>query len=234
MDTIDSYDSFKKQRYISFGPSCLSAEVLKACSLRYCTFGFDWFRSGSYHHLKFFNLELGEFLRNYVYSISFPLRQESDPSQLSNKTSEYKELKQIYGYNVLYNPHRNYCKETYSYFERSFMRLRYRLEGKFEGFEAPTLVMTDYLNKKHYRYFDDSDMAAAYLRYNCLMGFNYMPNVKILRFNLVEDKDFNSESVEAKLREHHMEYIVPVSHTIDSDTEMRRLFYKSLCSIFTE
>ena len=90
MDTIDMYGSFNKQRHISFRPSCLSAEVLKACSLRYCTFGFDWFRSGSYHHFKFFNLELREVLEHYVYNISVPLRQESDPNQLSNKTSEYK------------------------------------------------------------------------------------------------------------------------------------------------
>ena len=228
------YGSFNKQRHISFGPSCLSAEVLKACSLRYCTFGFDWFRSGSYHHLKFFNLELREFLEHYVYNISVPLRQESDPNQLSNKTSEYKELNQVYGYNVLYNPHRKYCKETFSYFERSFRRLRYRLEGKFEEFVPPTLVMSDYLNKKHYRYFDDSEMASAYLRYNCLMGFNYMPNIKILRFNLVEDKNFNTESVVTKSHKHHIEYTIPISHTIDSDTTMRRLFYKSLGSIFTE
>ena len=34
--------------YISWGPTCVPAEILKASKLRACTFGFDWFRSGSY------------------------------------------------------------------------------------------------------------------------------------------------------------------------------------------
>ena len=31
--------------YMSLGPTCVSAEILKAGGLRTCTYGFDWFRS---------------------------------------------------------------------------------------------------------------------------------------------------------------------------------------------
>ena len=232
MHTAQSLGSFEKQRYISFGPSCLSAEILKACNLRFCSFGFDWFRSGSYHHSLFFKLPLKDFLKFHVYNLSLPLRQTTNPEKLSNKTSEYKEVNQIYGYNVLYNPHRYYNKESFEYYERAFRRLTLRLDISTRILERPTLVMADYINKDHYVYFYDTDKAAAYLRYHCLKRFNYLPYVKIIRFEIVEDRDFYGKSVVSITKEHHTEYTVPLSHTIDKDTKIRRLFYKSLSQIF--
>ena len=232
MYTSQSLGSFIQQRYISFGPSCLSAEILKACNLRFCTFGFDWFRSGSFHHSLFFKLDLKDFLKFHVNNLSAPLRQRSNPEQQDNKTSEVEGLKQVYGYNVLYNPHKNYNKYSFDYYERSFRRLTLRLDSNSPEFKSPIFLMADYLNKAHYVHFNNTGEAAAYLSYNCLLKYNYTPSIKIIRFKLVEDEDLCSLPLSFKKSEHHTEYIVPLSYKIDASTEMRRLFYKSLFEIF--
>ena len=46
----------KKIAFISLGPTCVAAEILKAGGLRTCTFGFDWLRS-SYTMLNVFKNE---------------------------------------------------------------------------------------------------------------------------------------------------------------------------------
>ena len=233
MNDRERLGNFEEQQYISFGPSCISAEILKACNLRFCTFGFDWFRSGSFHHSLFFRMNLKDFLNFQVNNISIPLRQTENPEKLSNITSEYSELKQLYGYNVLYNPHRAYNKNSFRYYKRAFERLALRLNKNKKEFKEPTLLMADYLNKNHYIYFNDTGKAAAYLRYNCLLRFNYMPRVKIVRFKLVEDEALYNESLLEIAKEHHMEYTIPLSHSIDKDTRIRRMFYKSLSDIFS-
>lgn len=232
MYTIQNLGSFIQQRYISFGPSCLSAEILEACDLRFCTFGFDWFRSGSYHHSLFFKLNLQDFLKFQVNNLSAPLRQRSNPEQQDNRTSELEELKHIYGYNILYNPHKNYNKKSFVYYERSYSRLALRLDSNSPKFTSPIFLMADYLNKDHYVYFNDTGKAAAYLRYNCLLKYNYTPSVKIIRFKLVKQDQLGHQTLSISKKDHHTEYIVPLTHEIDANTETRRLFYKSLVDIF--
>ena len=222
-----------KQKYISFGPSCLAAEILKACNMRFCTLGFDWFRSGSYHHSMFFRQKLNNFLKYQVYNLSAPLRQIIDPNKTPSKTSEIKRIEQLYGYDVLYNPHRKYDHQSFQYFKRAFQRLDHRLNSNSKEFSQPTLLMADYINKQHYIYFENTEKAAAYLRYNCLLKYGYMPSVRIVRFKLVDEKGFIELDVEQKESDEHIEYTVPISHEVDKDTVTRRVFYQSLYTILT-
>ncbi len=79
---------YQAQSIISFGPSCLSAEILKSCNQRTATYGFDWFRSGSLHHASFIRYPTEEFLQHYVFRPSLPLFQKTNPLELESKTAE--------------------------------------------------------------------------------------------------------------------------------------------------
>ena len=130
--------------FLSFGPNCLAADILKSCELRKCTYGFDWFRSGSWHHKEFLRLPIEIFLAKYVYAPCLPLIQGTNPKRVASKTVELSAIKPVYGYQVLYNPHRPlYERETNKYFERCFRRLDSALNSKSEV----NILLADYTNK---------------------------------------------------------------------------------------
>ena len=221
------------QKYISFGPSCLAADILKWCNLRVCTFGFDWFRSGSYHHALFFRLKTKDFLKFHVNQLSYPLRQIGNPNNTLNKTSEFKPLQHLYGYEVLYNPHRNYDEISFMYFGRAFNRLENRLDSNQGGFKKPVLLMADYLNKEHCIHFHDTSKAAVYLQNNCLLRYGYIPEVKIIRLKIVDERDFFNKSMSTERLKSHIEHTVPITKKIDDDKSIRRVFFKSLVDILS-
>ena len=113
------------KKFISFGPNCLAADILKQSGLREATYGFDWFRSGSWHHREVLLNPLEDFLSAYVYRPSIPLYQPQDPLKNKNRTIELKARKLVYGYETLYNPHRHlYRQENHDYFKHCFVRLK--------------------------------------------------------------------------------------------------------------
>ena len=101
-----------KRIYISLGPTCVPAEILKAADMRSSTLGFDWFRSGDYFISEFFNSDVEEFIVQHVIKPSIALRQCQNPNMLINQTAELEVLKPNFGFNYLYNPHRSYAENT--------------------------------------------------------------------------------------------------------------------------
>ena len=229
---------FKAQSIISFGPSCLSAEILKSCNQRTATFGFDWFRSGSFHHANFIRYPTEEFLRHYVVCPSLPLVQKNNPLEHESKTSELVKRDTIYGYEVLYNPHRPYNHESYQYFKRAFLRLSIRIDplhlSNNEDFIPPTLLLTDYINKEHYIHIPDPKKAMLYLQSLFLLRYGYKPKIIILRFNACSDQLFPEKNVSIVSSNQGLILVVPISRSIDDDVLSRRNYYRSLIPLLSE
>ncbi len=132
--------------FISLGPTCVPAEILKACYLRTCTFGFDWCRSGSYHLQEFFRLGVNDFLLRHVYSPNIPLTQLDEPAHIATFTAEPTPAKPLYGFQYFLNPHRNIREpSTLEYHQRAFGRLAKVVYSK--GVRK-VFLLADYMNKR--------------------------------------------------------------------------------------
>ena len=148
----DKMCSQTKICFVSLGPTCVPAEILKACNLRTCTFGFDWSRSGSFHLNEFLRLPLREFLANHVFNPNIPLVQQNIPCKSSLNTSELAPIIPVYGYNYFFNPHRDISNPaTREYHTRSFERLQRILYCKEV---AKIFVIADYTNKQNANFLD--------------------------------------------------------------------------------
>ena len=215
------------QKFISFGPSCIAAEILKACNMREKTYGFDWFRSGNIHHRLFFKLENESFVSNIVMRPSIYFKQEGRLADTKNRTIELKQHKIIYGYDILYSPHREYNKEAENYFRRAFNRIDMRMKCN-EKISEPILLMADYMNKKYYTYFKCPFKSAKYLMYNALLKYGYMPKVVVIRFVIVGEDTWAKANIEIEESNNIKVYKIPISDRVDECEKQRRIFYSSI------
>lgn len=215
------------QKFISFGPSCIAAEVLKACKMREKTYGFDWFRSGSIHHKLFFKIDNESFVSNVVMRPSIYFKQEGKLSDKKNRTVELQQQRILYGYDILYNPHRDYNREAEGYFRRAFNRIDLRMKWN-EEVPRPILLMADYMNKKHYTYFNCPFESAKYVIYNALLKYGYMPKVVIIRFMIVGEESWAKDNIEMEERNNIQVYKIPISDEVDRCEKKRRIFYSSI------
>jgi hypothetical protein len=225
-------EAFYSQSYISFGPSCLSAEILRACQLRKATFGFDWFRSGSYSHSLFLKYDVDQFVNHCVIRPSLPLRQDSCVSHTNSFTSGLARRNPLYGYDVLFNPHRDYIPSTFAYFRRSFTRLNLRLACSHMS-EPPVIILADYINKPHYNHIPDTEEAALFLGSCFLLRYGYAPQIIFLRFLLTTAEEFLGRDLVSIRKNTHTVHTIPISAMIDESVELRRLFYTSLLPLLT-
>ncbi|TCD58088.1 hypothetical protein CWE16_01960 [Synechococcus sp. BS55D] len=150
-----------KIEYISIGPTCISAEILKAAGLRHCTYGFDWCRSGYYHLQQFIELPLVEFIHGFALRPSVALEQVCNPYETSSSTAELRRVENLYGFPYLYFPHRpEGTRETREYIWRCFTRLNkviWREEVR------KVFVVSDYVNKPHYGFIAEEEVVAQKL-----------------------------------------------------------------------
>jgi hypothetical protein len=149
--------------YVSLGPTCLSAELLKAAGFRSCTYGFDWFRSGSHHLKDFLELDLEHFLVKHVYSPNIPLMQNDDPNDLINNTAELAPFEPLYGYQYLYCPHRSYKNSSnLEYFGRAFDRLKVFISnpGNFASF-----LLSDFPHSTYGSFLDETSLISGHLEH---------------------------------------------------------------------
>ena len=138
-----------KTAYISLGPTCVPAEILKASGLRTCTFGFDWLRSGSFYIEEFMRMELHCFVERYVANPCIPLRQciSTAINHAHPHTIEPSVIRPLFGYNYLYNPHKDLNDPlTVPYMKRAFSRLKNVIQDKSI---IKRYIITDYTNKHH-------------------------------------------------------------------------------------
>ena len=142
----------KVTTFISLGPTCLGAEILKAGRLRDCTYGFDWVRSGGYFIFKFFEMEHELFIDKYVVDPCVPLLQNENPALRADLTVNPEPINPIYGFPYIYTPHRDYRElETRDYLVRSFTRLANQLKKN----EQTVFLVCDYENKQGCIYLDN-------------------------------------------------------------------------------
>ncbi len=173
-----------KTTFISLGPTCVPAEILKAGGLRSCTYGFDWFRSGGFYVKRFLDMDLDDFLQQHVYNPSIPLRQLLNPSELSIGTSEPAPIDPVYGFTYLYNPHRDlYDPQTRAYFARAFRRTWWIMEDTnvFKEF-----IVADYANKQAAIFLDRSDSLMQFLTEILSTRIKGGFRITSLRINLTE------------------------------------------------
>jgi len=139
-----------KNTFISLGPSCIGAEILKAAGLRRHTYIFDWCRSGLIHYEEFLRYSPGEFVTRFVANPHISLEQAEEPSEMNKNTGHLKRKSNICGYDYIYSPHRDLNKdETIHYFIRAAKRTKQALRNNAI---AKILLVCDYTNKRDYSY----------------------------------------------------------------------------------
>lgn len=152
----------KNIRLISIGPTCVPAEILKSAGLRFCTYGFDWCRSGFIHLMKFIELPLEEFLLSYAFRPSIALEQICNPDLHPLRTSELKQVSQPYGFAYMYYPHRPLgTDETRDYIRRSFIRLAQALKS---AESQNIMILADYTNKEYSTFLDNYQEISSCIR----------------------------------------------------------------------
>ena len=212
--------------YLSFGPNCLSAEILRSCQLRERTYGFDWFRSGSWHHREFLRNSTDDFLKRYVLSPNVPMVQTERPEQKDSKTVELQPKQMIYGYNILYNPHRYiYERENIEYFRRSFQRLKLAL-AKHDL--DKTVILSDYTNKPGNHVIKNIHTSTNYLTGHLCLG---TPNVRLVFCSLSIGESTESPRVDEKIIMNGIQCKIIkmiIGKKDDEDKEKRRERYSAL------
>mgnify|MGYP006283063061 CR=1 FL=1 len=217
-----------KIAHISLGPTCVPAEILKASGLRTCTFGFDWFRSGSFFVEEFLNISLPCFLDKYVINPCIPLRQML-PSVLESSASHTMEpsvINPIYGYTYLYNPHRVLDDpRTAAYYKRSFDRLRRAI---YDSSTFKRYFVADYVNKEHAIHLDsENEIIDWFKRLSLLHGLS--GELYILRVSLSQSKIYQVERVQRFDDPGMSIYICNVTYWEELDKEETRFcVYKKL------
>jgi len=212
-----------KIAHLSLGPTCVPAELLKASHLRTCSFGFDWFRSGSFFIEEFFRLPLTSFLERYVYNPCIPLRQNipagTDASLFH--TIEPFPIEPLFGYNYLYNPHRELCApETRTYFYRAFKRLRKVLV------DEPVLrryVVADYTNKAFGSHLNKSEALIEWF-VSLSQLYDLSGELYIVRMELNPSKVFDVDVKECSYSERFRVFICGISYWKDLDNEESRVY----------
>ena len=172
----------------------MPAEIIKSLGLRRCTYGFDWFRSGSFFIEEFLRLPLPSFLERYVMNPCIPLRQENgyDNNGAILDTVEVRPVSSSYGYNYLYNPHRLLNRvETSGYFERSFTRLKQVWQ---DNSVMKRFIMADYVNKEHASFLHDSTEIADWFK-GLQDRYLFMGELYIVRITLEQSKIYRMDAV---------------------------------------
>ena len=218
--------------FISFGPNCLAADILKQSKLRRATYGFDWCRSGSWHHREFLLSPIDEFMSAYVYRPSVSLWQPMNPRLQTNKTVELKARRLIYGYQTLYNPHRHlYNKENRDYFKRCFTRLKNALtDEKSER----VILMADYDNKPGNSIIKDKRKALSYI--NNLLKLKSVKH-RLIFINIILKEDtqtINKGKIMLMSGEEAKELTLEIDPVIDSNTTKRRKILSQMAKYLIE
>ena len=89
--------------YLSLGPTCIAAAILKAGNLRRHTYIFDWFKSGSIHYEEFLELSAEEFTNKHIVNPHLALEQETGPNKENNNTGTLKAKQTVYGTSYMHN-----------------------------------------------------------------------------------------------------------------------------------
>jgi hypothetical protein len=147
--------------YVSLGPACISAEILKSSDLRTSTLGFDWCRSGAIHLSEFLLCSHETFMERHVYYPNIMLKPTARVVPGNLPTYEIDRLPNKYGFDYLFNPHRDLSlPTTREYLSRAFKRLR---EVIYNRDVFKILLLTDYINKPFHNFMPEPFLAADFI-----------------------------------------------------------------------
>lgn len=200
----------------------MPAELLKASHLRTCSFGFDWFRSGSFFIEEFLKRPLTLFLETYVYNPCVPLRQNipsgTDASLIH--TIEPSPIEPLYGYRYLYNPHRDLCDpETKHYFYRAFDRLKNVI---VDDNILKRYVLADYTNKEFAIHLDKTPALIDWF-FSISQLYRLSGELYIIRIELTSSRVFSLNVKEACMPDIKV-FICDVTYWADLDNEESRAY----------
>jgi len=148
--------------FISIGPTCVGAELLKAGGFRKCTYGFDWARSGYIHFKDFLSYSVDRFVDKHVVNPHIALVQKKPPTNENSMTGHIGTIEPLYGYPYFYNPHRDLEEpETIEYHRRCLTRLK---EVTLNDSVHKYFVIADYRNKPNSIFINDENMALYQLK----------------------------------------------------------------------
>ena len=109
--------------YISLGPACFTASLLKFADFRRYSLPFDWARTGSFHWEDSFNLTPDEFYTHNVLTPNHRMVQVGDPRTSEIQMSELAYKVPTFGYPYFFNPHKKIGHDK-DYIIRCLKRLK--------------------------------------------------------------------------------------------------------------
>lgn len=141
-------------KFISLGPTCISASLIKGMGLKLESYPLDWAQSGSEIAKELFRLDETAFFWRHIHKPTQLLEQVIDNRILKKDelpTHGIKPIKSLFGYSWFYNPHSEINEHDNSYYRRCLTRFKQLIGNHTQDVcciisDQPDLASYDYLN----------------------------------------------------------------------------------------
>jgi len=156
----------RKVEFISLGPWCHTAGILRSCDLRNCSYPFDWCQSGFIQHSEVLKLNPREFYYRHMHNptMHFEYHELTEPDTIGHTLGKLERVMPRYGFEFFYNPHRKHGQEI-AYFLRCLRRLR---EVCSDSSVSKVFVLADYIDKPGNTFLSHSHEVAHLVEDNIL------------------------------------------------------------------
>ena len=145
--------------FISLGPSCLSASLLKTLNLRNCSYPFDWGQTGGLHLRDALIMEVNDYYYRHIAVPNVQLTQICNPESSDNNTATLRRKDHVYGHPFYHNPHRPIGSDK-DYYIRCLLRFKDTVYNKNV---KKIFVLSDYLDRPGEKYYKDPNIVCTYL-----------------------------------------------------------------------
>jgi hypothetical protein len=178
----------QKKKYISLGPFCLSASILKSAKLRDGSYPLDWAQSGYTTIKELVELSKEAFYFRNIYTPSIHFYQTSTKNTSQNDMFPLISSvdTNIFGYPYFYNPHKRLGAESKEYHLRTLTRW----ENATSTGSSVTFLLTDYCNNPGNIFFDDSGTKLIALSRCLSENLACEHRIILIRLRLSEDSFF--------------------------------------------
>ncbi len=148
-------------QFISLGPWCHTAGIIKSTHFKTCSYPFDWSQTGSSHHRDIFLLPPESFYYRHIHSPArhFVYQATSSPNVHGHTNGCLVIDTPCYGYEFFYNPHRMPGLEK-AYFLRCICRFREVCQNESV---TKIFIIADYTNKVHHDFLADYLAISEYI-----------------------------------------------------------------------
>lgn len=120
---LSRYNKTRDCNFISLGPTCIAASILRFAQLRSCSYPLDWAQSGFLTLEELLTREPVEFYLRNILTPSIHYDQEIVKGSTYHRIVDPLQ-RNYYGFPYFYNPHRSITDDNRDYFMRCISRFK--------------------------------------------------------------------------------------------------------------